>query len=108
MANTTTVGANTITIVLDGSTDWSYETDTEFTEGIKVSSVQFMPSAINDVFIARDGSASGAILHDSGVVASVRPWYDPVDPPQWERLYIDATDLTLDTAASALVIIRFV
>ncbi len=110
MANTTTHAPGLIHIKLDGSTDWSYVTDGGFNAdiGIKVTSVQFNPSAANDVMVIRDKTvATGTITHNFGPAGGTAPIYDPVDPPRWERPVIDATDLTLDTAANASVLISY-
>lgn len=111
MANTTTHGKGVIHLVLDGSTDWSYITDAGFTSGVglKISSIQFNPSAANDILIIRDRTvATGAIIFNSGPAGGTAPIYDPLDPPQWQMPVIGATDLTLSTPANASVIIRYV
>lgn len=110
MANTTTHFPGGMHIVLDGSTDWSYVTDGGFNAdiGIKLASIQFNPSAANDILIIRNKiAATGTIIFNSGPAGGTAPIYDPMDPPQWQFPIIDATDLTLDTAANASVIIRY-
>lgn len=111
MANQTTHSSGGMHIILDGTTDWSYIADGGFAEGIgiKIASVQFNPSAANDVLVIRDKVvATGTIVHKLGPSAGTENLKDYNDPPEWEFPVIDASDLTLGTPANASVIIRYV
>lgn len=111
MANVTTHAPGKVHIVLDGSTDWSYIDDGGFDEGVglKVSSIQFNPSAANDILVIRsEDVATGTKIHTLGPSAGTENLYDPNDPPQWEMPVIDATDITLSTPANASVVISYV
>ena len=110
MANTTTRAPGAIHLVLDGSADWSYIDDAHFpaAEGIKIHSIQFNPSAANDILVIRNKTLiTGTITHYLKA-ADVGPVFEPDRFfPMWEYPVIDATDLTLGTPASASVIIRY-
>lgn len=109
MANTTTVGRGTIVITgLDS--DWSYSTDGGFDSdiGCKVSSIQFLPSAANDIMQIHDGGVDGALIFDSGPAGGTAPIFKNFDPPRWVRPVIDISDCTLGTAANAKVMIDVV
>lgn len=110
MANTTTHAPGKIHIVPDGSTDWSYITDGGFSAGvgIKVASIQFNPSAANDILVVRSKTVTGTKIHKLGPSAGTENLYDANDPPQWEEPVIEADDLTLSTPANAEIIISYV
>ncbi len=110
MANTTTKAPGKLHIILDGATDWSYITDGGFTEGVglKVASIQFNPSAANDILVIRSKTVTGTIIHKLGPSSGTENLYDANDPPQWEEPMIEADDLTLSTPANASVIISYV
>lgn len=110
MANTTIKGANTINIVLDGATDWSFITDGGFKSeyGIKIASITFNASAANDVLIIRDRTVgTGVITHKFGPANAAELNLIRYNiPPVIEFPVIDATDLVLSVPANASVIIR--
>ena len=109
MANVTTKGRGSVTITgLDA--DWAYTTDGGFDAdiGMKVSSIQFNPSAANDVMIVHDGGIDAAEIFDSGPAGSTAPIFKNFDPPRWIRPWIDISDCTLGTPANAKVIIDYV
>jgi len=109
MANVTTVGRGTIQITgLDA--DWLYTTDGSFDAdiGCLISSVQFLPSAANDVMQIHDGGVDGAVIFDSGPAGGTAPIFKNFDPPRWVRPVIDISDCVLDTEANAKVIIDIV
>jgi hypothetical protein len=109
MANVTTQGRGTIVITgLDA--DWTYTTDGGFDAGIGclVSSIQFLPSAQNDIMQVHDGGVDGALIFDSGPAGGTAPIFKNFDPPRWVRPVIDITDCNLDTEADAKVIIDIV
>lgn len=108
MANTTVQSRNTIQITgLDA--DWLW--DTEFSEiaaslgGMWVRSIQFNPSAANDVMIINDGGIDGPSIFDVKCTADTDQRVKYFDPPLYCAPVIDITDCTLGTAANAKVII---
>ena len=107
MANTTTHGRGTLTITgLDA--DWLYTTGGGFNAdvGMKLQSITFKPSTVNDVMVIHDGSIDGAVIFDSGTTAGDDPlvkYYDGT----WRRPVIDISDCTLGTAANAAVMIDY-
>lgn len=107
MANTTTLGTTSITITgLDA--DWSWETDGPFPQGIRATSIQFIPSATSDRMIIHEGGIDAAEIFDSGPTPGTYPVFEPIIPPRRIKPVIDISDCTLDTAANAKVIIDFV
>lgn len=109
MANATTTGRGTIVITgLDA--DWLYTTDGGFDAdiGCLVSSIQFLPSAANDIMQVHDGGIDSALIFDSGPSGGTAPIFKNFDPPRWVRPYIDISDCTFTTAANAKVIIDIV
>ena len=111
-ANTVTVEENTIKLVLDGTTDWTWKD--EFTDrdtGIIVYSVQFIPSAADDRMIVHTSTLDSVAIFDSGVVTSIDSVikYFPSGAGFGKTLkpVIDASDLTLGTPANAVVYIEY-
>jgi hypothetical protein len=60
MANTVTYGPGKITIVPDGAT--VFDSSLLFPNGLRVGSIMFVPSAVNDVLEVRHGSATGTVM----------------------------------------------
>lgn len=60
MANTVTKSGSVINILFDGATAW--DSTTLYASGLVVESIEFKPTAINDVMAVREGSASGPFL----------------------------------------------
>ncbi len=109
MANTTVKSRATIQITgLDA--DWTWDTDGGFNtfHGVRVSSIQFLPSAASDVMIVHDGGVDGADIFNSGPTVGTSPLYKNFDPPVLLRPVIDISDCTLDSAGDAKVIIDYV
>lgn len=106
MSNTTTIQGPIITISgLDA--DWIWSTDTVFTNGIKVHSIRFHPSAANDVMIINDHSIGGPEVFRvkcSGDTDDRVQYYDGA----WLQPCIDISDCTLSTAANCRVTIHMV
>jgi hypothetical protein len=107
MANVTTVGTNQIQITgLDA--DWSWEDDTDFIAGIWVRSIQFLPSAANDIMIIHDKTIDGADIFNTGPTGGTAPILEPEGIPVKMYPVIDISDCTFTTAANAKVIIDYV
>jgi hypothetical protein len=117
-ANTTTVGPSlqVIQIVPDGSTDWTWSTEIDALsltarqesrlKAAKIVSIVFYPSAANDRMIIHDGGIDNAAYFDSGAVSGADdPRIVHYELRRNVELVIDATDCTLDTAASTKVLI---
>lgn len=108
MANTTTLGTNSLTITgLDA--DWLYSTSTDcpFPGGIVITAITFIPSAINDRMIVRDGGVDAADIFDSGIVAGTDAVRFTYDTPRKRFPVIDISDCTFGTAANAKVFIEW-
>ena len=105
-ANTTTLGRGTIVITVLDAVDWEYDTDGGFDSdiGIKVSSIQFIPSAASDRLIIHDGGVDAANIFDSGVTAGVAPIFKNFDPPRWVRPVIDQSDCTFGSTGQSVII----
>ena len=106
MANTTTENGRVIEITgLDA--DWQGSVDTSMSR-MKIESIQFNPSAADDVMIIHDGGLNNASLMD----VTCQNVYDQrvkyFHPPVWADPVIDISDCTLGTAANAKVIITIV
>ena len=106
MSNTTTMNGPIITITgLDA--DWLWNSDTVFTNGIKVHSIRFHPSGANDIMIIHDHGIDGAEIFSvkcSGDTDDRVQYYNGA----WLRPVIDITDCTLSSAAAAKVTIHVV
>ncbi len=107
MANTTTVGQNTIQITgLDA--DWIYST----VMGIAgaqcfITAIEFIPSATDDRMIIHDGGIDDAAIFDSGpCVDEYSIKYVTFNPPKPCDPVIDISDCTLGTPANAKVVIH--
>jgi hypothetical protein len=102
MANTTTLTGSTVTITLDGSTNWVWSSELPFPDGVRLKWILFHPSAANDVLVIREASTSGAEIFrvkcsadtDDRVLYYKGAFLRPV---------IKAADCTLGTAANARV-----
>lgn len=100
-ANTVVRDGNLITLTLDGSTNWDSQTD--YPNGLAIHSIAFYPSAANDVLAIRHRSVSGPMVlycKDTAGAGVVRYY-----PGALLKPYIVASELTLNTAANARVII---
>ena len=108
MATTTTEKGGFITIIWDTAvTDWVYETELpQFPNKIKVKSIQFNPSAANDVFVMREGSLVGTEIINviCADVTDQRVKY--FGEGTWMKPYIEADDLTFGVLANARVTIE--
>lgn len=89
VATTFNSGRTAITIAsLDQ--DWNYSTDfADYTRGIRVESIQFVPSDEADICQLKDGSATGPVIfHNASLCnfetkyyggAKLKPYYDISD-----------------------------
>ena len=103
MANTTSIKGNIIEITgLDA--DWQGSTDTGITQ-MKVSAIQFNPSAVDDVMKIRDGGTSNAVLFEVKCSDVYDQRIKYFNPPIWADPVIDISECTLNTPANAKVII---
>ena len=108
MANTTNLEGNFIEITgLDE--DWTLATDMPGfeTDGLRIKSIEFNPSAVSDAFVVRNSSATGPKIFDvscDSVNDQKLKYYDgPNGVGQQMWPYIKIADATLDTAANASV-----
>ena len=107
MANTTTTDGNFIEITLDGSTDWRWDADMDaffrIPTGVMIRSIGFKPSAANDVMVIRENGVDGAAIFSVKCADTTDDRVKYFNPPRKIRPVIDATDITLGTAANARV-----
>ena len=111
MSNTTTHGKGAFTITgLDA--DWTYGTDVAASTGFPangmwISRIQFIPSAVADRMIIHDGGIDAQEIFDSGAVTSTDPVIEYYDDISSRKPVIDIDDCTLSSAAAAKVIISY-
>ena len=111
-ANTIVVEGGVISIVSDGSTDWSWTDDiSDRPNGITVYSIQFCPSATADQMIIHNGTLDSVPIFDSGIVTGtdciIKYFPSPAGYGKRAKPVIDASDITLDTAADAVTYIEY-
>lgn len=116
MANVTTITWPFITIVPDGSTDWTLSATGDASgsttklidyavSGLKVHSIRVHPSAANDVIVIHEeGIDSADIFYAkfSGDTSDKVQYYGGA----WLHPVIDASDCTFGTATSAKITIQ--
>lgn len=109
MANTTLHG-NGIVQITGLDADWRWDDDGGFDsiQGLKVQSIQFNPSAANDVMIVRDGGIDAAPLLDSNPTGTAPVEQTFENGGKWCKPVIDISDCTFSNAANAKVIIYYV
>jgi hypothetical protein len=104
MANTIKYDNNRIVIYPDGTTDFDITAlSNKFAKGIKLFSLEFHPSAINDYIRVRSGSATGTVMaymKDTVGCGLIKYFPGNVEFP-----YIRATDCSWTTAASSIIIL---
>jgi hypothetical protein len=114
MANATTINGRTISITLDGATDWSWDSATELADApefaelaagtrIWIHSIAFNPSAASDAVAVREGSLTGnKIFNVSCADANDQKieYYDT----DFQGLYIAAADVTSSSSATLEII----
>lgn len=100
--NTATRTGNTVSVVLDGSTNFDLATVSGSPSPVQLEAIVFKPSAANDYIQVRDVSASGAIIWPANV--------DVLGGGQViyfgglaRKPYIVAAECHFGTAANALV-----
>lgn len=109
--NTTLFGNSGGTIEITGlDADWTWNTEVagqpQYIQKAKIQRITFYPSAASDRMIIRDGGIDNATYFDSGAVSGADdPRTMTYMKPRPVNLVIDITDCTLDTAASAKVVI---
>lgn len=108
-ANTTLISqdGSKMSITLDGSTDWNGKTDGKMPNGRGLIAIKFFPSALNDVLVVRDTSATGPELFrakdTAGGGLTDNSFGGLVCYP-----YIKPGDCTLGTPANARVMMLFI
>jgi len=102
MANTTIKG--NIIQITDLDADWYGNVDANMHE-MKISSIQFNPSATDDIMIIHDGSLDGATLFKVKCVDTYDQRIKYFDPPIWANPVIDISDCTIASPINAEVII---
>ena len=111
-ANTTLIERNAIQIIPDGTTDWIMTDELSGRDtGIKVLSIQFLPSATSDRLVISNGTLSAIPLFDSGVVlntGAVIKYYPSTQGYGKLALPIIETDnCTFGTAANVRIYIEY-
>ena len=116
MANTTDIAGRTLTILLDGSTDWSWDSSTEITaapelnelsEGnyLYIHSISFDPAAIGDAVKVRDGSLTGPVIYNRSGEDAYDQRTKYFHDKGYRGLYIANGDVTSTGGAAILTII---
>lgn len=116
MANTTVMQGTVLSITLDGSTDWEWDSSTEITSvpGLKelsdrgklfIKSISFDPNAAGDAVSIRGDSLTGPVyFHASG-----GDTYDQrtqnYDGAEFNGIYIEADDVTSDSSSAKVIIV---
>jgi hypothetical protein len=110
MANTTTITGNFIAVTgLDADWDGMAEcTGLLYDQNLgamKVASIRFDPSAIADIMVIKEGSATGPVIFQKQVasLSDNTPFYYA---GRRMRPFIDIGDCTLGVAANAAVVIE--
>lgn len=110
-ANTTLYADGTLKITPDGSTDWTWKSGMEdggvSPAGIIVYSIQFNPSAANDILILHNGGVDAVEVFNSGPAAGTAPIIKYFPGGKRIKLVLDASDCTFDTAASAAIFVEY-
>ena len=117
-ANTTTLGYGTIKIVPDGTADWTWNTDSKVVaafptgskalqNGLKVYSIQFNPSAADDIMIIHNGGINAIEVFNSGPAGGTAPIIKYFPQGKRIKLVMDASDCTWTTAASSSIYIEY-
>ena len=115
MANTTDIQGRTISIILDGSTDWSWDSSTEKTAApelielsrghIFIDSMEFDPAATDDKIIVREVSLTGPpIFRASGANVNDQRIKD-FHGKDFRGIFIAAADVLSYGSAATLTII---
>ena len=104
MANTTTQHGNFIEITPDGATDWSAMGD--IGHKLKLSAIQFNPSAANDVLIIRENGIDSAAIFNATAVGSAQVLARDYTHPKWCNPTIDASDCTFGTAGNVRILLE--
>lgn len=109
MAATTTIKDGIITVVSDGSSEWSLVTALPQFEqtGIRLKGIKFFGSAANDILVVRSGSATGPIISKMKDVTPAGVADAFGDKGMWCKPYIKYADQTYNTAASTLVMFEY-
>ena len=105
MANVVEYGRRSFTVVPDGVSDFDI-TETKFTNGIRLSAINFYPSAANDVLAVRDKTATGALIHKVKDTAGSGT-REMMNVSLRVRPYIKASDQTFGTAANVRIIFEY-
>lgn len=106
MANNTIINGTQIEITLDGSTDWLWHTDLpdDINNGpIYLRAIQFQPSGNNDVMVIREASVDGSAMFRCKCSDDTQDKRIEMNKFVMRRPVIDASDITLSTAANARV-----
>jgi hypothetical protein len=116
MSNVTTINRPFITIVTDGSTDWTLAATGDAsgsttklidyaTSGLKVFSIRAHPSAAGDIIVINEAGLTGSDIFYAKFSA------DTSDKVQyyggaWLHPFLDVSDCTIGTPASAKITIQ--
>jgi len=110
-ANTTTIDGSIIQIIPHSTFDADWIWSTELSEhnhmnGIVIRSIQFNPSAANDIMIIHEAGVDGPNIFHVKCTADTDQRIKYFNPPLHCAPVIDASDCTLGTPANARVLIE--
>ncbi len=114
MANVVVASGGFIQITHDGSTDYDMtgsanQLDKAAPNGHAIKSIQFNPSATGDIMVCREGSLTGPIIFEctcADIYDNKCKYFDQTGPKRLIKLFIEGADVTIDTAASASLLIE--
>jgi hypothetical protein len=106
-ANAVSYDQGTVTIVFDGSTDFSWtELAGAPSTGIVVRSIQFNTSAANDVLVVHNGGLDAIPIFQNPPAGGVEAHIKYFPGGKRCRPVIDYSDCVVDTDANAIVIME--
>ncbi len=102
--NVTVQDGNFVEITGFTADDWIGSTELDGTpKNVKIMAIQFVPSAIADRMIVRNGGVDAAAIFDSGVHQTLLPTRIPFPKGEWCNPVIDFSDCTFGIAANVKV-----
>lgn len=105
MADTITIGPNTIQIIPNAAGISNFDITTYFPNGIRCTDVVFVGAAATDILKVRQKLATGNFLVPKLVgLVSIETFGEPQDCFP----YILATDCTLSAPASSIIIFHYI
>lgn len=104
--NVTTKTGQFVSITGFTDTDWSCTTAAPnglATSNMRVSRIQFNPSAAGDILVIRNGSVSSAIIERFYANSANVPLIRELNSSEPVKIHIDSSEWTLGTPANVLV-----